>query len=234
MSKVESYFNKYVKTEDRSSVQLMYLILNGFDLSQVETIHTTEEDKSFGIKIRKVYGNTKEYVDVKKIEREIENTQYPTICSPVSFELYSKNPRIYLHQPMIEDKPLVINDMGVISRFMIITEDRVISSNEAKPISDTADCGFTFFMQYVLKGDVIVGKWHITYINNVFNISYLSEKDGEIIEESLYTAIEMGKTTTFKMVIYIIRKVASTLDDWAGDNFETQSYELLRREENGK
>lgn len=225
----EQFFNKYKKTEDKDNVLLMYLILNDYDLEQVETISRTEEKRKFGLTIRKVYGKTKEFVDIKKIEKEVENTVYPTVCSVSSYEFYSRSPMIYVHQPMIEEKPLLINDLGVISPFMVIDNEFVISANEAKPLAETEDCGFTYFMQYVLQEDVIIGKWHLSYKDKVFNIGYLSGED-VITEQSLYTAIEIDKTSTYKMVIYIIRKVAHTLEEWVGDNFDAQSYEMVRNE----
>jgi hypothetical protein len=174
----------------------MYLILNDYDLEQVETISRTEEKRKFGLTIRKVYGKTKEFVDIKKIEKEVENTVYPTVCSVSSYEFYSRSPIIYVHQPMIEEKPLLINDLGVISPFMVIDNEFVISANEAKPLAETEDCGFTYFMQYVLQEDVIIGKWHLSYKDKVFNIGYLSGED-VITEQSLYTAIEIDKTSTY-------------------------------------
>lgn len=224
----EAIFTKYKKTEDESNVMLMYLLLNGFDMSQVESVSQSEESLMFGLKLRRIYGKTKEFVDARKIEREVETINNPIICSPSSYEYYADSPKLYYHTALIEDQPLLINDMSIISKTMCITENFIISSNEAKPLEETDECGFTYFREYVLKDDVRVGKWHITYKNKVFDVNYCSEVNGVEVEETLYTAIEVDKTATYKLVIYIIKKTSQTIESWEGDNFKTQAYKLIK------
>lgn len=45
----------------------MYLLLNNYDISKIKQLEETEEDRLFGLKIKKIYGVTEEYVDVRKI-----------------------------------------------------------------------------------------------------------------------------------------------------------------------
>ena len=42
----------------------------------------------------------------------------------------------------------------------------------------------------------------------------------------LYSAIEIDKTSTYKIVIYIISKASIVIDEWLPDNFSVQSYEM--------
>lgn len=221
-------FTKYVKSSGDTRILLIYLLLNNYDIRKIKYIEETEESRMFGLKIKKVYGITEEYVDVKKIDDEIESIQNPIICSPQSYEYYADSPVIYRYKAENGDTSPVINDMGVISKCMIITEKYIVSDNRAKPLRDAAICGFTFFRSYVLYSDVMIGKWHLTYNERTFTISYNSDGgDGEAAEEEiLYSAIELDKTSTYKMVIYIIKKVAPSVEKWEADNFIEESYEL--------
>lgn len=225
----EAIFTRYKKTDDESDVLLMYLLLNGFDMSKVLSVSMTEEELMFGLKLKRIYGKTTEFVDSKKIEKEIEAINNPVICSPSSYEYYANANRLYYHTAFVNSEPLLINDMGIISKTMCITDDYVISSNEAKSLEEAHECGFTFFKEYVLRDEIQVGKWHIKYKNKVFDVNYCSTDDeGNKHEETLYTAIEVDKTSTYKMVIYIIKKTADDIDEWVGDNFKSQAYKLIK------
>ncbi|MCM1231596.1 MAG: hypothetical protein NC489_15875 [Ruminococcus flavefaciens] len=83
---VKLLFTKYRKSSSDTKVLLLYLLLNKYEINQIRQLEETEEDRMFGLKIRKIYGVTKEYIDVRKIEEEIESIQNPIICSPQSYE----------------------------------------------------------------------------------------------------------------------------------------------------
>ena len=128
--------------------------------------------------------------------------------------------------------PLVINDMGVISKIMVITETYVVSSNYAKSFTDSKNNGFMFFHNYVIHSEVRIDKWRLTYKNKTFNVYYTSKNNnGVSTEELLYSAIEIDKTSTYKIVIYIIEKAAKLIDEWTADNFIVETYELVVRNE---
>ena len=112
---------------------------------------------------------------------------------------------------------------------MVITDQCIVSSNIAKPLKDTENFGFMFFYDYVMRSEVRIGKWHLIYENKVFSIYYLSENDGDTDEELMYSAIEIDKTSTYKMVIYIIGKVSKFIDNWSADNFKKETYEMVVR-----
>ena len=224
-------FNKYVKSNNKENKELlMYLLLNNYNIKEIKRLEDAEEDKEFGQKYRMIYGVTEELVDKKKIQQELNAIRTPIIYSPRTFELYSNSQTIHVYTPEIEEQPLVINDLGIISADMIITRKCVVSKNIARRGDEiTADeCGFMYFMDYVLKEELRIGKWHIVYDDKCFAINYISSKNGIEHEEMLYMAIEVDKTSTYKLVIYIIKKVcASQVEEWKADNFIDEIYELI-------
>ena len=66
-------FSKYRKSTDNTKILLMHLLLNGFDIRNIEWLEDIEDNRQYGITIKKVYGITRDFVDVKKIEQEIEH-----------------------------------------------------------------------------------------------------------------------------------------------------------------
>ena len=107
-------FTKYKKADGTTRVLLMYLILNNYDLDKIEAVEEITQEFMFGIKLKKIYGVTCELVDTAKIDKELASIQIPVVCSFQSFEMYTNEETIYLYTPKQKDKPLYINDMGVI------------------------------------------------------------------------------------------------------------------------
>lgn len=224
-------FNRYIKSNNKETrVLLLYLLLNGYNIGEVKRLEDAEEDKEFGLKYRKIYGITEEFVDTKKIKEEMRAIREPIIYSPQTFELYANCPVIHVYTPEIEEYPLVIHDLGIISPEMIITRKCIVSSNVAKRDGEIPqqDYGFMYFVDYVLKEELRIGKWHIIYDQKCFAVNYVSMINGKEHEEMLYTAIEIDKTATYKLVIYIIKKVcASSINEWEASNFIDDEYELI-------
>ena len=218
-------FSKYKKVDDKTRVQLLYLILNNYDLSKIEKVTEVVEKKMLGIKYRKFFGVTNEFVDIRKIENELAEIQIPMICSPQSFDIYSTAKNIHTYRAKEPSKPLYINDMGVISPLMIITDMCIVSSNLARPVEMSECRGFMFFVDYVLKGECTIGNWTISYKDKEFNIYYTSENEGEKNRELLYQAFGLDQSSTFRLVLYIINKVANTLDEYPPDNYEMEVWE---------
>ena len=172
-----------------------------------------------GAEFRKIFGVTNEFVDIKSIEDELSEIQVPMICSPQSFDIYSTTKTICTYRADIPVKPLYINDMGVISPLMVITPDCIVSSNLAKSVEEAKDKGFMFFVDYVLKGECKLGGWDISFKNKEFKIYYTSKHEDIETTELLYQAFELDKTATYKLVLYIIKKVANTFEEYKSDNF---------------
>lgn len=219
-------FRRYKKDDGKYRVLLLYLLLNNYDLEKIENVVELEQVEEFGLKFTKIYGDTTEYVDISKIDKDLAAIKTPIICSPQSYEIYSTDKTIQVYKPKIEEKPLYINDMGIISQYMVIDENYVVSNNLAAKVESSDEKGFMFFVDYILKGVCTVGNWEISYQEKEFNIYYLARKDNRVYKQLLYNAIELDLTSSFKLVLYIIRKAVEDMDEFPPDNFTTERWEL--------
>lgn len=222
----KSLLTRYQRVDDKSRVLLIYLILNGYDMEMVEKIIITDNELQFGSRVQRSIGVTPEYVDVERINEELQKIQVPIIYSPQSFNLYAKAETIYCYRAKEESKRLYINDMGVISSSMVITPECIISSNLAASIESTDNKGFMYFADYVLNGECIIGQWSISFKDNHFCVYYSSTYEDKESKELLYEGFELDQTSTFKLVIYIIQKVAGELDDITSDNYAVDVLKL--------
>lgn len=229
-------FTKYKKSESDIKILLMYLILNNYDLSKIVTVEEVVQEQMFGLQFKKIYGITSEYIDVQKIDEEITNIRIPVVCSLQSYEMYSNEEVIYIYRPKEKEKPIYINDMNIISPLMVITENCIVSSGTAKPIEEADNKGFMYFVDYVLKNECNIGNWQITYTTNEnhkgneFCVYYSSKKDGKLIKQKLYYALELDKTSTYQIVLYIIGKVAQHMEEFLPDNYEKETWERRKIE----
>lgn len=224
-------FTKYKLSDGNNRVLLLFLILGGYDINKIVRYEETLEEHNFGLKIKKFYGITPEYVDTDSIEKEIENIQCPTICSEQSFEYYADSKKLYEYRARFSERPLYINDMGIISKAMMITDEYIVTSNKATADADLLQeqSGFMYFAEYVKRSSVKVGKWDISYKDNVLNVIYTSpDEKGKEHSELVYSIIEVDKTSTYKLVVYIIRKTVSQFEEMPPDNFIEREYTLIR------
>lgn len=235
MKGVVDLLHKYKQQDGSSRVLLLFLLLGKNDISKIDHYEEEVEERLFGLKIRKIYGVTSEYVDTAAMERGIEDVQCPVICSEQLFESYAQSDVLYKYEAKIPDRPLYINDMGVLSKAMMITKDCVVSSNRALPEleADTDNLGFMFFVDYVVRNRTSIGKWKLEYDSDIdggtFDIYYISADDDEQErKELIYSISSVDKPSTYKIVIYIIKKVASQLEDIAADNFKETVYTLIK------
>lgn len=225
--RTDALFSKYKKSNGKTRVLMLYLILNKYDLTKVTNAVEIAKDEQFGLELKKIYGETTEFVDIKRINAELEQINVPVICSLQSYEIYSNAEKIYAYTPKVSGKPLYINDMGIISPLMVIAEDCIVSSNPATPLENSKCKGFMYFVNYILQGRCEIGKWIITYKNREFKISYRDKtEDDEDYEQLLYHAVELDLTSTFRLVLYIIGKVAEEMDEFPSDNYEEQLWTL--------
>lgn len=225
------FLTKYEKSTDDTKVLLMYLRLNDYDLSKVKRLEQVEENRQFDLKIKKIYGVTQEYVDITTMEKEIENIVCPIICSEVqSYECYSNEPIIYIYTAQSAEQPLLINDMSVISKAMLVTRDCIISSHKALPVTECEEKGFMYFYNYVLYEKCVINGWRMEYgKDKIFRVSYKSEDNDKKLTEydTLFEACEIDKTSTYKLVLYIIKKVSKQINEWKSDNFKVEKYKLI-------
>lgn len=212
-------FTKYQKRPENIKVLLMHLLLNGFDLNQIECVEEIEESDKFGVKVRKTIGYTREFVDVKKIEQEIEALLSPMVCSLQTYQYYCNDPLIYAYEAKIPEKTICINDLSIVSQYMIIAKDQVVSSNLAEPLGKCNKMGFMSFFQYVVDEKCDIDRWHIEYHNREFAIYYKSIEQGTSRNICLFSAVAIDKGSTYKLVLYIISKASLVVEKWSPDNF---------------
>lgn len=197
-------------------VLLLDLLLNGYSVEEIEKVEKITKHEPFaGIdrKTVRVYGLTREAVDINVFYQERENILTPTICSIQNYEMCTVSDVAYCYKAKDPEKPLKIHDLGVISPHMVITPDTVISSNKARPCTE-CEYGFTYFMDYVLYGKFSMDKWEVSYSNKKkeFVIQYNSkDKDGNIHTELIYQSTERSKDSTFALVLYLIKKVSANM-----------------------
>ena len=223
-------FSKYKKSDGKMRVLMIYLLLNDCDLAKVEKVVEIHQSEEFGRKFSKIYGETTEYIDIRRIEQELASIQTPVICSLQSYEIYSSSEMIYTYTPEFKDKPLYINDMGIISQLMVIDADYIVSSNMAAPLEDSEHQGFMFFVDYVRNGKCEVGDWTITYNSDrEYSVYYNShDENGQAHQELLYHAVEIDLSSTFKLTLYIISKVMAKMDNFISDNFKVDTWLLQK------
>ena len=218
-------FEKYKKAENTTKVLWLYLLLDGKgNPENLDRVELEDKELSFGTKIVRAYGYSKQAVDAKLYQKEILDIETPVICSKLSYEYYAKDNKIYVYTPKKTDKGEVffVGDMNIIGRTMVIEDNIIVTSklcsDESNPMYMN---GFQFFKDYVLKGQFILGDWDVSYINNVFDIKYVGK--------TIYKAIELDKTSTYKFVIYIIRKLAGK-EDKPVDCYNVEAYKLREDE----
>ena len=209
-------FTKYQKVSETKKILLIYLILNHYDISKIERVEEYEDKKAFGLKLYRKYGITREYVDDKKIDDDIAATISPQVCSPSTYELYANSPVIYCYTPD-NNGMFNINDMGILSDFMVITKDCIITSNRDSGMNSQRN-GFMYFYEYVIKSEVRIGKWHIQFTTakdeDGFPVQYFSIRyKAYMREDLLYQAVELSKSSTYQLVLYIINKVYEDLNE---------------------
>lgn len=211
---MENTFTRFKRADtDITSVLLLDILLNGYRLEEIEKIEEVAEHRpfaGFNRKIRRVYGVTKEAMDVRAICKERASIVTPTICSLQSYEISTVSDVVYCHKAKDDKTPLKIHDLGIISPHMVITSDTVISSKKARVIDD-CEYGFTSFMDYVLYGKFDIANWKVVYddIDKEFNIYYTSTNSNNTL--LVYQSEEYGKDATFSLVLYLIKKVYAEL-----------------------
>lgn len=221
-----SLLTRYEVVDDKAKVLLIYLYLNNYDKDLIEKVIITNDEQRSGRKLQRRIGVTTEFVDIGRIEEELKRIQVPIIYSFQSFDMYSTAETIYSYIAKDKETPLYINDLSAISPSMVISRDCIISSNIIAPLENAEHKGFMFFVDYVLNGECVIGNWKITYKERNFNVYYTDTFEGEQRTELLYEGFELDQTATYKLVIYIIMKVAETLDEYTSDNFIMKTMKL--------
>lgn len=225
-------FENYVKKNgDITRVLFIYLLLNKYKLENIQRaiVHINNPKNLPNAQTEMVYAETTEAVDIEEIDKEVGSIIVPTICTETTFQLYTNFDEIICYTPENKKKSLYIDDMDIISPFMIIQEDMIVTTSIAKPI-EKATHGLMCFSKYVLTSECEVGNWYIKYIegSKEFIVKYGDKKEKA---ETLYRAKEYDKTTTFRLVLYIIKKACILLDEekkWeVTENYRIDKYSRI-------
>lgn len=222
MNDLDFFLQDYEQKTARTKVLLMFLLLEPGNLLESGDVYFRDEtaDLQYGRTITKKYAFTDEYVDTAKIDRQLESLPTPVICSKDSFAHYAETQVLYKYIPEDPAQPLCINDIGVVSNVMLIDNDinLILSSNMAKSRSrlTAEEYGFPYFETYVRKNRVqlLEDTWDMTYEpeQSLFTVTH---KD----YGTLYQAHEMDKTSTYRLVLYVIKKLAGNLPAYE-DNYK--------------
>ena len=206
------FLQDYEVKSDQTKVLLFFLLLepNYIDADdKIEIDRETEnETNDFGIRYTKQYAFTNDNIDIERILREIAAFPIPVICSRDSFAHYAESQTLYLYHKYRKDQPLIVNDLSIVSNVMLLEEDMIISSRNARPLGDltTRELGFPYFQQYAMTGDLRIGKWHVTYDADKLIFCIHHDTYGVV-----YQSVELDKTATHRMVLYLIKKLSHTL-----------------------
>ena len=170
-----------------NNYKALLLILKKASLNKVINERYITKEHNGSVKTKALYYETYDEFDISDIEGGIRKTIPPRVYSDKnSYEyamknayLRKKNIPIYCHVPEIPDKPLFINDMGVLSSIMLITNNAVLSDKKAALIADTDDIGFEKFHEFVTTNKTIIGSLCFSQNGNVFTVSLINEDTGK-------------------------------------------------------
>jgi hypothetical protein len=225
-------FKDYVKkNDDTTTILFIYLLLNGYKLENIKKIvKHIDNPKNFPNAYTEIlYAETTEAVDITEINKEVNSIIVPTICTEATFQLYTDFNEIICYTPENKAKKLYVDDLDIISAFMIIQENMIVTTSMAKSLGE-ATHGLMCFVEYVLTSECRIGKWHIKYLeeNKEFIISYINDNKSEQV---CYKAQEYDKVTTFRLVLYVTKKACEQLDkngNWkVSENYKTERYSRI-------
>lgn len=210
----------YVAQNDLFKVPLYLILLNGGDFSSIERVIDALDAKGCFL------AETRAAFNVAQEEDEIANTLQPIVYT--SFNGYDGGDVVYVYtkqQDASEGDRLLINDISVLAKKVIITEDMVVSPNLAKPFSDCeiTEYGFRYFYDYCLDSSCAIGKWLFEYKpdNKAFTMSFTF--DGDNVME-IYRK-KMDKNESYKHLIYAIKKLCSNPKE-SGLTFNEDNYDV--------
>lgn len=233
-------FYRYVKSTNEQKIPLIFLLLNGYDITNVQKAEIIKEECGYGITITKKYVITSDFIELSAIQQEFNSVKAPIICSDYnSFEYNSDAKYVYVHYPNDDTVNLCINDMRVIGKTIAFIDNIVISDVCAEELFDDKkeNRGFMYFYQYVMNNEMNIHNWKIEFIKSdgnhdvgSFKIHYISkdieDEKSKPNDEIVYEANNISKNDTYKMVIYIIKKTSHYIKEWLPDNFLSQQYKL--------
>lgn len=203
----------------------LFLILKKASLNKVINERYISKEHNGSVKTKELYYETYDEIDISDIEDGIRKTIPPRVYSDKnSYEyamknayLHKKDIPIYCHVPEIPDKPLFINDMGVLSNIMLITNNAVLSDKKAALIADTDDIGFEKFHEFVTTNKTIIGSLCFSQNGNVFTVSLINEDTGK--SKMLFESYGADISESYRLVLFVIQHCYMDRDTYSADNF---------------
>ena len=203
----------------------LFLILKKASLNKVINERYITKEHNGSVKTKALYYETYDEFDITAVEDGIRKTIPPRVYSDKnSYEyamknayLHKKDISIYCYVPEIPDKPLFINDMGVLSNIMLITNNAVLSDKKAALIADTDDIGFEKFHEFVATNKTIIGSLCFSQNGNVFTVSLINEDTGK--SKMLFESYEADISESYRLVLFVIQHCYMDRDTYSADNF---------------
>lgn len=203
----------------------LFLILKKASLNKVINERYITKEHNGSVKTKALYYETYDEFDITAVEDGIRKTIPPRVYSDKnSYEyamknayLHKKDIPIYCHVPEIPDKPLFINDMGVLSNIMLITNNAVLSDKKATLIADTDDIGFEKFHEFVTTNKTIIGSLCFSQNGNVFTVSLINEDTGK--SKMLFESYGADISESYRLVLFVIQHCYMDRDTYNADNF---------------
>ena len=203
----------------------LFLILKKASLNKVINERYISKEHNGSVKTKALYYETYDEFDITAVEDGIRKIIPPRVYSDKnSYEyamknayLHKKDIPIYCHVPEIPDKPMFINDMGVLSNIMLITNNAVLSDKKAALIADTDDIGFEKFHEFVTTNKTIIGSLCFSQNGNVFTVSFINEDTGK--SKMLFESYEADISESYRLVLFVIQHCYMDRDTYSADNF---------------
>lgn len=222
----ENFLSKYERSDGKTVLSLITYLLYDADINSAD-IFTKVNRKGYGITEEIVLAATQRPFNLTALKREFDSLPLPIMSQRQSFEADCNAPVIYRYRPREKGQPLLINDIGIACPVMLIEDGMVISSKKARPVLTLphGDAGFPYFCEYVLRNRVEVGDWSLEYNPKTLTFIVRHRQLG-----ILYRLIGENKTSSHRMVLYILKKVSYSLPA-VDDNYESDMFILKKKED---
>ena len=218
----------YKEQTELFRIPLYLIMINGEGFNNIERVIDALDEKGC------LLAETRAAFDVEREYDEIEHTLQPIIYP--SFDVYNGKTEVVYVYTKQKDVPdgdrLLINDMNVLSKHIVISEDTIVSPQYAQPFGECDNYGFRFFCDYYLDDICEVGKWTFEYkkADSLFTISFAFDSDNNDGEKNLVEIYrkKTDKSDSYKMLIYAIKKLCKNPKEtgltFYEDNFDVKTY----------
>ena len=210
---------EFIKEKDNVKYIDKYICL----LKNINTIEdiTISEELDYDIKLEKVLCKVTDDVNMMKYRKELlEYSRYKIFTDEDLFLMsLNKTKTLYLYKK--GENGFSIDNMAVMGKEILITEDMICSTNFIKPELVKQECNFSYLKDYVLYG--------VTSIKTEYGVFYVEYEDNNFIIkfESAYIMQinNVGKKLTYPFVIFLLKNIK--LKNQVIEDFEVKIGELV-------